>query len=90
MNESEQLDLFPDMPYLEPLPESNHPNRMVRQFGEGPEGTTCKTCRFLYKKEWNRTFYKCELYRDSNGPGTDFRKKWQSCSKYKAREGAKE
>jgi hypothetical protein len=86
MSEVEQLDLFPDMPTPSPAEMEKEPNKMRKHLGPGPEGTTCGTCRYLYRKKWGGTYFKCELYGDSNGPGTDFRKKWQSCRKYEARE----
>jgi hypothetical protein len=89
MSEVEQLDLFPDMPTPSPAEMVKEPNKMRRQLGPGPEGTTCGTCRHLYRKSWGGTYFKCELYGDSNGPGTDFRKKWQSCRKYEPREDEK-
>lgn len=86
MVEAEQLDLFPDMPQPSPADMVKEPNKMRKQFGSGPEGTTCGMCRYLWRKNSGGTYFKCKLYGDSNGPGTDFRKKWGSCAKYEAKE----
>lgn len=62
-------------------------NPMVRAVGPGPEGMKCKHCRFLYAKEYARTYYKCEWRGDTNGPGTDHKINWPACSKFQKDEG---
>ncbi|MBH8606014.1 hypothetical protein [Thermoactinomyces sp. CICC 10521] len=72
----EQLELFGmDIPPL-------NPNPMVRAFGRGPD-EKCRTCKFLKKKVWDKTYYKCVYRGDTNGPGTDHRVGWDACSLYR-------
>lgn len=58
------------------------PNPMVLGYGPGPEGKKCKSCIHLYGKRMTKTYYKCGLRRDTNGPATDHKVNWPSCSKY--------
>lgn len=54
-------------------------------YGPGPEGTTCKSCVHLYAQRGVAGHYlKCELRRNTRGPGTDHRAGWPSCAKYEA------
>lgn len=67
-----------------------HPtmNPCIRVFGEGPIGVTCATCKFL--ERWdvgNKAVFKCNLRPYSHGPGTDHRKYWPSCDRYRERKG---
>lgn len=85
MTDHLQIQLFSDeeIEVISPVdPYKNHDNPMVRKYGTGPEGTKCKSCRYLYDKKWSRTYYKCELRGDTNGPGTDHRVNWQSCIRF--------
>lgn len=61
-------------------------NPCVRVFGAGPEGKQCKTCSHLHAKHWDKTYYKCDLRPDTNGPGTDHRVRWVACSRYEERQ----
>lgn len=61
------------------------PNPMRRAFGPGPEGTICRGCVFLVGKRWDKTYWKCGLRQNTNGPGTDHRVRWKSCSKFEKR-----
>jgi len=46
-------------------------------------GKKCGDCAHLLIKEGhNHNYFKCELYGDSNGAGTDWRKKWMACGKF--------
>ena len=57
-------------------------NPLIRTYGPGPIGKTCKNCIHLYRKQMSKSYLKCDLRPDTNGPGTDHRAKWQSCGKY--------
>lgn len=61
-------------------------NPMVRAYGkhENP-AFRCKDCVYLYYKEYAHRYYKCSLRGDTNGPGTDHRKFWPACAKFKQR-----
>jgi hypothetical protein len=49
-----------------------------------PRGETCGTCIHLLEKETpgRRKFFKCAKRGDTNGPGTDCRKKWPACERW--------
>lgn len=57
-------------------------NPMVRVYGFGPENKRCKHCSHLFKKQYAGTYYKCDLRLSTNGPSTDHRVNWNSCSKF--------
>jgi len=47
-------------------------------------GQKCGDCQNLRRKLYNaRTYFKCRLYGDSCGAGTDFRLKWTACGAFK-------
>lgn len=74
----EQIELFQG---IESLERANH--EMRRVYGPGPEGKTCRTCRFLYRKRRDsRTYLKCMMRIHTNGPGTDHKAGWLACAKY--------
>lgn len=59
------------------------PNKCVHLFGPGPEGKRCKECQlFIRKTGYRKTYFKCELRGDTNGPGTDHRANWQACGRF--------
>ncbi len=48
--------------------------------GTGPDGETCKTCRYRLSLDYHDTMYfKCELANITHGPGTDLRLKDEAC-----------
>ena len=58
-------------------------NPCVRLYGPGPENTACKQCRlFLRKEGYSKTYFKCELRGNTNGPGTDHRANWPACARF--------
>jgi len=61
---------------------ATEPNPMVGQFGKGPEGKKCGSCRLLIARQFSRTYYKCMLRGDTRGPATDHRKRWTACGKF--------
>lgn len=58
---------------------------MLRRHGSGPEGKRCKHCAHIYRKEFAKNYYKCDLRGDTNGPGTDHRVNWPACGKFEER-----
>lgn len=62
--------------------QQNEPNPMRKTHGPGPDGAKCKTCKHLFAKRWDRTYYKCALRGNTNGAGTDHRVRWNACAKY--------
>lgn len=72
----EQGELFQDSE----IPALN-PNPMVVRFGKHPNAK-CKTCRFLFVKRYDKSYYKCINRGNTNGSGTDHRVRWDACSLY--------
>jgi hypothetical protein len=61
--------------------------RPIELWGPCPEpGHTCGECDHCCSKRWSRVYYKCEEWKDSNGPATDIRLKWPACAKFKPEE----
>jgi len=50
--------------------------------GVGPLGTTCKTCRWLVKRQFSKTYFKCGLWKITHGPGTQIATTDQACRFY--------
>jgi hypothetical protein len=57
--------------------------------GAGPTEFKCKHCVHFYRKRYSKTYYKCELRGDTNGPGTDHRANWPTCMRFEKNESAK-
>ena len=62
------------------------------QPGAGPEGETCKSCRWI-EGVWggNKRFSKCSHHlapRRTGGPGTDIRQRDPACERWEAASGA--
>lgn len=68
-------------------PLSTEPNPCVRLWGPGPVLAQCKTCTHLVSRRYYpRTYYKCDLRRDSACAATDHRVGWRACAKWEARD----
>ncbi len=51
--------------------------------GPGPDGATCKTCRFLLNNGKNHhNYFKCGKSKVTNGPGSDIRLRDRACFLY--------
>ena len=45
---------------------------------------TCGDCGNCFRKRYNvKVYIKCDLTVQSNGPGTDIRRKWAACDQWK-------
>lgn len=73
-----QMEMFETRDVYNPAFE----NPMVVACGIGPQLTKCKSCTHLNSKQYSKTYYKCELRGNTNGPGTDHRVNFQACAKY--------
>lgn len=60
------------------------PNPCRIKFGPGPADKRCKDCAQFIRKRYSKTYFKCALRGDTNGPGTDHRANWLACSKWEA------
>lgn len=54
---------------------------MYRQFGK-TEGKFCKDCFNLYKRVWDKAYYKCSVYGDSASEATDWRLRYPACGMF--------
>lgn len=77
----EQFTIFGTVEEVQPPKPKNRYKTMQEMFGV-TEGKTCKTCFYLVKKVWDKTYYKCGLWRQSNSKTTDIHLKNQACGKY--------
>lgn len=53
--------------------------------GSGPDGETCKTCRFAERIRWHdKTYHKCKLMEKywTHGGGTDIKLRWAACKSW--------
>jgi hypothetical protein len=80
-----QIDLFdlidPSDPQFERY---TCKNPMVRKYGFGPEGTKCKTCKFLCHRDMGKRYYKCEKRGLSRSETTDHRVNFPACIFYES------
>ena len=59
-----------------------NPNPCVRLYGFH-KGAKCKTWVHLYLQGGvSGRYYKCDLRKNTRGPGTDHRVRWDACGKY--------
>ena len=54
--------------------------------GKAVDGLTCKTCRWLVRTRYSKTYFKCGLWKITGGPGTQIATTDQACRFY-GREG---
>ena len=75
-----------EQPYsLSPRAKKPSQNPLVRIFGPGPEGTTCRDCVHLWRHGGHAGRYlKCDLRSFTHGPGSDHRAGWRACAMYEA------
>lgn len=59
-------------------------NPMVKACGKGPAEFKCKHCVYIIRKEYSKTYFKCQWRGNTNGPGTDHKANWPTCGKFKA------
>ena len=57
-------------------------NPCIDQFGAGPAYKHCGDCIHMFSKRYDKTYWKCELRKNTNGAGSDHRKKWDACAKF--------
>lgn len=75
-------DLF-EVEITELPPVNPAKNPCLALYGQGPEGKTCKTCIHLFVQGGTSGRYlKCDLRKNTRGPGTDHRAGWMACRKY--------
>lgn len=57
------------------------PRGYMARPGTGPEGETCKTCKFIARIKYSKTYLKCGLNHRkwTHGPGSDIRAGSPAC-----------
>ncbi len=58
---------------------------MHESYGRDP-GHTCGQCRHLVARRFAKTYYKCELTRQTVAAATDWRTGWEACGRFEERE----
>ncbi|MFA5054171.1 MAG: hypothetical protein WC565_08940 [Parcubacteria group bacterium] len=58
---------------------------MHESYGRDPEHT-CGQCRHLVARRFAKTYYKCDLTRETVSAATDWRTGWQACGRFEERE----
>ena len=60
--------------------------KMIRLHGlHMPQGYHCGDCIHLVAHVYNKTYFKCNLFRVSLSASSDWRKKWPACGKFEER-----
>lgn len=59
-----------------------HVNPCVRLHGLAEPEAKCKDCRLFIRKQKGKTYFKCALRGDTNGPATDHRANWPACGRF--------
>lgn len=56
--------------------------QMYNAYGRTP-GEKCKNCVYLERIPGHtKTYFKCKLTKQTNGPATDWRLHWEACGKW--------
>lgn len=79
-----QLDLFGGETEFEKVCRPRKTKTMQEMYGITEE-KECRTCTHLYCKQWQRNYYKCELWDDffrGSSEASDVRLKSKACGKY--------
>jgi hypothetical protein len=59
---------------------------MFKLYGRHP-GETCKTCAHLVRDHYrDKNYLKCNMTRQTRGPGTDWRAGWPACGRWEKAE----
>lgn len=53
--------------------------------GSGPVGETCRSCVHIYRRQFAKTYIKCDLIKATGGPKTDIRAGSPACSRWEKR-----
>lgn len=64
-------------------------NPCIGLYGRDALSRTCKSCKHLFAKQYSKRYWKCDLRKNTNGPGTDHRINWPACGKYERKEPRK-
>jgi hypothetical protein len=60
--------------------------KMIRLYGlHMPQGYRCGDCIHLVEQNYDKTYFKCNLFRVSASATSDWRKKWPACGKFEER-----
>lgn len=67
-----------DMPESKPTPA----NPCIALFGPGPDGACCRDCSHMRGVHMSKTYWKCDLRRNTHGSATDHRRSWPACARF--------
>lgn len=80
-------DLFGwDKPLTGPTKRRTQPRGNAAPVGSGPAGETCRSCAHCYAVRYSKKYYKCDLVKETRGPGSDIKLKWPACARWEAKE----
>lgn len=48
-------------------------------FGVSDPERKCSECKYFMEKIWDKKYFKCRIYGDTNSDATDWRKKYSAC-----------
>ena len=68
-----------------PLPESAK-DRPRARLSTSPNNK-CGECAHLYPTQHARTYYKCDLHKNTNSANSDWRKTWPACGRFTPKDG---
>jgi hypothetical protein len=83
--EIKQIDIFggESKPVLPPNKKGRKPYEKMQSIYGITQGKICKTCKHCVRLYYHgRTYFKCELWHNSNSATTDIRLKDVACGKY--------
>jgi hypothetical protein len=64
------------------VPGDGSENPCVRLHGLAEPAAKCKDCQLFIRKHYSKTYFKCALRGDTNGPATDHRANWPACGRF--------
>lgn len=76
------LEFGDNLPQVPKLPQSI--KTMYRLYGK-KENEICGHCQHLFVKEYAGKYFKCDLQKNTNGAGTDWRKRWKACGRFEGK-----
>lgn len=82
-----QLDLFSPVAARIARKKKGQPNGYAAAPGSGPAGESCGSCGHVYRRASGsgKVFRKCDLVRETSGPGSDIVLKSPACARWEAK-----
>jgi len=83
-----QINSLYDDAELARITKQGNSNPMVMLYGKLPGEKKCKTCTFLFAKQFANRYYKCGFRQCTGGRASDHRIGWDACKKYEEDENS--